>query len=418
MNKLWVVAGESYRRNIKSIGFLVMILMPFILFGIGGLFGYLMMDKGNESQKIAVIAESNEVRQLFIENAAGYKVTKSIQAESAAKKALKNEKIDGYVKISGTGDTLKANYYTTTSDSETILTQVTQSLSSVKMYQLSQEFNLTAQEVASINTPAEVATQKIDFSQKNKKESTDNSALLSVGAYVFCLLIFIFIMNYCSIIGQEIASEKGTRMMEIILSSTKATTHFYGKLIGVSLVCLTQIAIYVVFGIIGYFSVRNIAFVADFLQKVSLREIFGSLIGFNLLFFVGGILLYSVLSAFLGSLVSKIEDVAKAIQPIIFLGMAGFYIGIFMGQTNVEHILVKVTSYIPFFSPFVMPFRIANDSVSMIGIVLSILILFVSTGLLTLISANLYRSNVLIYSDGGIWKSFKQSLALSKSESK
>ena len=74
------------------------------------------------------------------------------------------------------------------------------------------------------------------------------------------ILLFVFISSYSSIIAQEIASEKGTRIMEVILSSTKAQTHFYGKLTGVILVALTQIFIYGVAFVLGYSQLKNLDF--------------------------------------------------------------------------------------------------------------------------------------------------------------
>ena len=88
------------------------------------------------------------------------------------------------------------------------------------------------------------------------------------------ILLFVFISSYSSIIAQEIASEKGTRIMEVILSSTKAQTHFYGKLTGVILVALTQIFIYGVAFVLGYSQLKNLDFMKSLLSGISPQSIF------------------------------------------------------------------------------------------------------------------------------------------------
>ena len=90
------------------------------------------------------------------------------------------------------------------------------------------------------------------------------------------ILLFVFISSYSSIIAQEIASEKGTRIMEVILSSTKAQTHFYGKLTGVILVALTQIFIYGVAFVLGYSQLKNLDFMKSLLSGISPQSIFSS----------------------------------------------------------------------------------------------------------------------------------------------
>src|SRR5699024_5147747 len=125
---------------------------------------------------------------------------------------------------------------------------------------------------------------------------------------VSAIILFIFVVTYSSIIAQEIASEKGTRIMEVILSSTKAQTHFYGKLTGVLLVALTQLLIYGLMIIFGYQKFKDMDIVKQFLGDASLESLFGPFLIFSAIFVILGILLYAVLAALCGSLVNKAED--------------------------------------------------------------------------------------------------------------
>ena len=151
------------------------------------------------------------------------------------------------------------------------------------------------------------------------------------------------------------------------------------------------------------------------MNGIDLVEILKGLISYSLIFFILGMLLYSVLSAFLGSLVSKVEEASKAVTPLTFVIMIGFFAGIYgMGSPNAP--LVKIGSYVPLFTPFIMPFRIANDTVSSGGVLTSILITFVFTGIVTYLSLMMYRSNVLVYSDTGLFKTMKNSWVIMRNE--
>lgn len=415
MNKLWIVAAETYKRNVKSVAFLVMILMPFIMLAIGGVFGYLMTQSSN-NKTVAIIAEDSAYRTAFMnQKSESYTINKKITTENQAKKALKQEKIDSYFVIKGQDAKVEGLLYSSSNDYASLQADLTQKLTAMKTSIVAEQLNLSQEQLRALNEPAKVTSTTLKF-EGDKENKSSNQGLMMMGALAASFLIFLFIVNYSSIIGQEIASEKGTRIMEIILSSIKATTHFYGKLIGILLVCLTQIIIYGVLGIVAYQNVKKIELVQQLLSNVKLHDLVTAIFGYNLLFFVLGVLAFAVLSAFLGSLVSRTEDVAKSIQPIVFIAIAGFYIGIFVGQNNPESIIVKITSFIPLLSSFVMPFRIASGTVATPEIWISLLLLAVASVALTIISANFYRSNVLIYSDGGTWKALKKSMVLMKNE--
>lgn len=94
--------------------------------------------------------------------------------------------------------------------------------------------------------------------------------------------------------------------------------------------------------------------------------------------------MYVVLAAFFGSLVTKIEDVNKAVTPIVFIAMIGFYGGLFAFGAP-DQPLVLILSYIPLFTPFIMPFRIAAETVTQSGVWISILASGVFAVLLTFV---------------------------------
>ena len=123
-------------------------------------------------------------------------------------------------------------------------------------------------------------------------------------------------------------------------------------------------------------------------------------------------MIYAVLAALCGSLVSKVEDVSKAILPVTYLSLAGYMIGLSLGMANPDHLVIRVTSFIPFFSSYTMPIRLANNFVSTGEVLLSLMILVLSIVGLIIFSERMYKANVLVYNDNGIFAALKQSVSL------
>src|SRR5699024_7199776 len=118
-------------------------------------------------------------------------------------------------------------------------------LSVTQLNRTASQLGLTEAEVAKLMAPPKLDDRVIRFEGENITSQNDQDTSIKMwSAYVVGIAVFIFIINYASIIAQEIASEKGTRIMEIILSSVSSSVHFFGKLVGILLVCLTQVVIY------------------------------------------------------------------------------------------------------------------------------------------------------------------------------
>lgn len=418
MNKFWIIASDVYKKNVRSLSFIIMLLAPFLLMGIVYLVGSLATNFSSETT-IALVSKEDAVTDALTASKLQDVTFKTYPSEQAAKQALKAEKTDGFMTVENTDETLNATLYATSSIGATTELEIQQTLSQLQSMLRANQLQLSSKEVTALAQPALFEKNKVSFNDQGKMVTgEDNSAIQLVLVIGITVLLFIFITSYSSIIAQEIASEKGTRIMEVILSSTKAKTHFYGKLTGVVLVALTQIIVYAVAFIVGYSQLKKLEFVQSLLDTITLDKLLGPALWFTLLFFVFGILVYAVLAALCGSLVSKPEDTAKAVQPIIYIGMIGYIIGFTFGTNDPQNIVIKVTSFIPLVSSYVMPIRLATDTVSLTQASSSFGLLVLFGIGLTLVSANLYKSNVLVYSEKGMFQSLKQSLTILANEKK
>ena len=415
MNKFWVIVGEVYRKNVKSLGFISMVFAPIvILLVIAAIIYFVSASENGGVPEIAVLSDDQQVQAILQSEEEQFEVNTDITTEEAAETAMEAEELDGYLVVEEENGSYNGNYVYSPNSQDVDTFYLTGLLSGIQQSKQAENLGLTQEEIAGILTPATLDQTRIEFEGGgiSTTESAED-ALRMASAYAVGIAVFMFIMTYSSIIGEEIASEKGTRIMEVILSSVSSTVHFFGKLVAIVLICFTQIAIYAVLGIIAL----QLDFVQDLLQGIDISAIFQGLLGTSLAYFILGIVLYAVLAAFLGSLVSKVEDVSKAVTPIVFLSLAGFYAGMFAFY-DPTHMIVKIGSYIPLFTSFIMPFRVASDTVSTTGVTISIVVLILFVLLTTWLSLLLYRSSVLIYSDAGMFKTMKTSIKSMRSQSK
>lgn len=416
MSKFWVIALDVFKKNVKSISFLIMILIPFIALGIIYVVG-IFTDGMNSADKIAVYANEPAIAQTIAAQKNEDYQFEVVDSEEAGKKQLADEKVDAFLIVTSEADSIKGELLSESSMGQTTELTVQQLLSGLQASGRAAELGLNQEQVASLSEPANFSKQKVSFTEDGKMElGEDNSSIQYIVSYVGTIILFMFILTYAQIIAQEIASEKGTRIMEVILSSTRAQVHFYAKLTGVIMVALAQLLAYAGIFAISYYWIKDISMVKDVLANFSIDGLFGPFLIYSVIFVLLGILIYSVLSALCGSLVNKAEDTAKAIIPVTYLSLAGYMLGLILGGTDPNNIILRVTSYIPFLSSFIMPVRLANDTVGIGGAAVSVAILAVSTLALMLISARMYKSNVLIYNDNGILASLKQSFVLMKNE--
>ena len=418
MNKFKVIAGEVYKKNVKSAGFISMVLSPIIILAIVGLVIYFVGSSFDEVPKIALITTDSEISTVLESNKEQFDVNKKIKTKEAAEKAMKNEQLDGYLVIKTENNRIDAQYVHTSVAKTIDMMSLEVLLTNTQLNRIALKLDLTQEEVMQLKSSANVEDRVIHFEGETvSNQNISDTSIKRWSAYVVGIAVFLFIINYSSIIAQEIASEKGTRIMEIVLSSVSSSVHFFGKLIGILLVCLTQVIIYGVIGFIAYQVGKQFELVQTIMQGINIKELLQGLLGYSAIYFVLGIVLYASIAAFLGSLVSKIEDVNKAVTPLIFLSMIGFYAGMF-AFASPNQLIVKIASYIPFFTPMVMPFRVASETVTNTGNILAILFMIVFTVLCSYVSLILYRSNVLVYSDAGMFKTMRASWNIMRNEKK
>ena len=173
------------------------------------------------------------------------------------------------------------------------------------------------------------------------------------------------------------------------------------------------------FLLVGYFSIRNLIGKQDeidFLQFFGFDGMKLSTIVYAVIFALLGYLFYAVMAAFLGSLVSRVEDIQPMITPMTMLVVVAFVISMF-GLGNPDTILIQICSFIPPFTPLIMFLRVGMLDVPFWEVGLSLILLLASIILLAVLGAKIYRGGVLMYGKGTSLKDLKHALTLGKKES-
>ena len=412
MSKFWVITKDVYRKNVRSISFIIMLLVPFIAAAGLYIINQVTDNATEEGDTIGVVDQGDSDLLNTVEVQTVLDSMTVLNSKEQGEEQLKEEEIDGLLLLSVEKEQINGEFY-----SSNTMPQVTmalnQQLNQLQSSLRAKALGLSEEEVASLNASVPFSVQKITFNENGEMNTEEDfTSIRLVVGMATTILLFIFIVTYASIIAQEIASEKGTRIMEVILSSVSARSHFYGKLAGILLVALTQIVVYAVSIGLGFYWLKNNSTVQAFLAEFSIRDILGEFLVYTLLYLILGILIYAVLAALCGSLVSKVEDVSKAILPVTYLSLAGYMIGLSLGMANPDHLVIRVTSFIPFFSSYTMPIRLANNFVSTGEVLLSLMILVLSIVGLIIFSERMYKAKVLVYNDNGIFAALKQSVSL------
>ena len=213
--------------------------------------------------------------------------------------------------------------------------------------------------------------------------------------YIMIFALYMVILLYGQMVATNVASEKSSRAMELLITSANPTSMMFGKVLASCIAGLTQLVL--VFGSALLFYNINKAQLSNPIIA-SIFDMPVELFIYLLVFFVLGFLIYAFLYGAIGSTASKLEDINTSVLPITFLFIIAFFVVMFsMIGGSVDTVLMKVCSYIPFTSPMAMFTRICMSTVAWYEIFISIAILIGSTIGIGILSAKIYRVGVLLY---------------------
>lgn len=248
------------------------------------------------------------------------------------------------------------------------------------------------------------AQEGIDYNKVNeilateiKVESITLGKDASLGmpiAFAIMFLLYMVILMYGNGVSTSVAREKDSRTMELLITSTGTKELILGKVAAAGVAGVLQMGIILGATFLGFFISKS-NYPPELLMMIQ-GEMSLNVIIVYILFSVLGYILYLFIFAALGSLVSKVEDVAGVVTPITMIFVVAYFIASLAMQMP-DSKLTIISSYIPFVSMFTMPIRYMLTTVNSVELLISFGIMVLSTYLLAVLSMMIYRYGSLNY---------------------
>lgn len=396
MDRFFATFALTYRNKVKAKSFLIFTGIVVILILAAGNINKIIDLFNNGGDKIGIVTNNDNLykavksqEKQLDDDATFQKVSKN-----KAKKDIRNKKMDEAYVANLSDNKINGKILSR----DTVSAQKEQKyqavLSTIQTQIMASNLNLSPSELKSLQAQSNVSTQMISDQQHNKNLSEAQKTFNMIVVYAGIMLLFFIIINYANQIAMEIATEKTSRVIEMIITSVSPMTHILAKIAGVIAVALTQIAIFVIVALISYiaFDVKEMFDGFDVHPGTLTTQI----IIVGIINLIVGVLSYVFLAAILGAITSRIEDINQSIMPMSLLSMIGLYVSLY-SVWNPDALITKITSFIPMLSPFVMFVRSSSPNVEIWEIVLSVIISLITGVILLWIAIRSYKDSILSF---------------------
>ncbi|MFG5870011.1 ABC transporter permease, partial [Clostridium perfringens] len=389
MKKFWSIFTFTYKETIRNKALIISTIITLIV-----MLGFFNMDKivglfNREGSKDLIMISTEANKKFFDSNTLeslnddDFKVVLSKDSEETnkVKKEIENGKSDykALLEVS-TGKEVSGKLYVNELPGDSLMKKVNTILNDTKFVFSMEKFNITPEEYANIMTPAQ-----LDVVQTGNA-SHERMALV----YALVFGIYIITLTFGSMVANSVIEEKSNRIMETLITMAKPMELFFGKVLGICAVGLTQIAVILGSGLI---MLKTSGTSLEVLSSLNLNA---SIIFAFVAYFLLGYLTFSMLYAAVASLATSSQDVNSSMGAITLV-----FVGVFLlamnCMFNIESTLAKVFSYIPFASPLIMFERIVLSKVTFMEILITTII---NVGFIILVgffSSKLYKKGTLHY---------------------
>lgn len=395
MRDLWTVASYTIKDMFTKKTFLISNLIILIMIVVGFnipniLSGFDSEDGGTGSTKELIVdAENiyegtlNSLNSLDL----GYEFiieNREISFEEIKQK-IENEEIEDAIVIKKENDKIQMQYIVKDMAMmdgvpETLQNTFTQLYANLQLSKL----NLSQEQLASLNPNFEF----------NLRQTEEQEVKGNVFAIMLLSLVLFYAIYFCAYqVSSSITTEKTSKIMETLVTSTKPRTIVLGKTIGIGIVGFIQVIVIVAVAIICAKFCLPDGMIESILDMSQITPALGI---FTIVYFILGYSTFALLYALTGSTVSKPEDVQSANGPVAIVAVVGFYLSYFT-MMNPNSDLNVFASIFPFSSPFCMPFRIMMGIATPSQIAISIVVLLATILIVANVSIKIYSNAILNY---------------------
>ena len=400
MDKFLATFSLTYKNKVKTKSFMIFTGLVIVLMLLAANMNKIIDLFDDGPDRVGVVSSDIEIYKVIksqgdqLDEGATFKKV----SEKQAKTQVQNEKLDKAYIIKMTDDNkLSGKILSKDTVSEQQKQKLKASLSTIQTQLVAANLNLSQGELKQLQSQSKVTSEVIADKASNSNLSEAQKGFNTIMVYAGLMLIFFIVFNYASQVAMEIATEKTSRVIEMIITSVSPVTHILAKISGVIAVAFTQIIIFVAAGLICFF----VFDISDMLKgfKIEPNELTMQISIVGIVSLIIGILSYIILAAILGSITARIEDINQALMPMTLFSMIAFYISLF-SVMNPDTMLTKITSFIPLLSPFVMFVRSASPDVAVWEIVVSVILSIITIFILLWIAVRSYKNTILSFDKG------------------
>jgi len=434
------VIAREYKTRVKKKSFLVTtFLVPILFVGMIVAVYYIMGNTKERKQDVAVIDQSGIVMPHLTDTDRLSFTDYSFESPESVKGRLGELGKDVLVVVSPL-DTVARTVSVQAYSKDPLGVEFTSGLAS-KVNDAVEEYRISRYGIENLRQIMEDVRSDVSVTEytlgESGEEKISESGIYMMVSMILGIIIWMFITMFGGQVMSSVIEEKNSRVVEVLISSVKATDLMFGKIIGVALVALTQFLLWIILSVVLVTAASQFMG-QDMMQSLQnapemmtgpeaamvqgtpgeLQTILGTLSNIPwvklivsfLIFFILGYLLYASLFAAVGSAVENEGDAAQLQLPLTIPLMIAYFI-ILMAFKNPDGGLVVWTSMIPFTSPIVMLARIPYG-VPMWQLVLSIALLFFTFIGCAWVSAKIYKVGILMFGKkstfSDLWKWLKQ----------
>lgn len=391
MKNLWTVTGFTIKDMLSRKSFIIstIIILAIIVvaFNIPNIMNKFNGDGFEE--KVLVIDSEN----LFGDSVAlldqmeleyKFEFTKENLSKEQVKEKIDNKEIDTVLRFTEENGEVKMEYIVESSAST--MGEVPKSLimafQSIYSSKKITELNITPEELAAISPQFNIEVVETD----------ENAAKGNLFIMMMISIVLFYAIIFCAQqVSTAITTEKTSKIIETLVTSTKPSTIVLGKTLGIGLIGILQIVLIIVTAILS----AHFCMEPEILESLfDLSNITPQLVVITIVYFIFGYALYSLGFALTGSTVNKPEEVQAANTPITFIAIAGFYLAYF-SMMNPSSSLNKISGLLPISSPFSMPLRVMMGTATTGELISSIIIIAVTTLIVAVVSIKIYSSAIL-----------------------
>ena len=394
MKDLLTVIKFTMKDMAKRKSFIVSTLIILVLIVIGfNIPKFIKTIKGDENtQDKLLIIDSENVFEGTLEQLKNLNLGYNIEVENKKiqydeiKEKIENEELEAVLLIEKQSDNTNIRYIVKNmnSYSTTVPEELVNAINSIYSNSQRHKLGLTPEQLKSI-TP--------DFNY-SIEQTEEQKASGNVFAIMLLSLVLFYAIYFCAYqVSSSITTEKTSKIMETLVTSTSPRIIVLGKTIGIGIIGLIQMILIVGTAIISAKAFLEPGTLDSILDMSNITPYLGIV---TIIYFILGYFTYALLYALTGSTVSKPEDIQSANTPVALLAVIGFYLSYFTMMNPTSELNVFASMF-PVSSPFCMPFRIMMGLANIKDVIISIAILIVTILIIAKVAIKIYSNAILNY---------------------